>query len=78
MELESVKSNVTVDSKNSKIETIRQDALPDSQSGKPQHPYTNEDTRQIIDKILSIAKEIGWLCERKSPLESDSAQPLAK
>lgn len=76
MELESIKSNATVDSKNSKLEISRQDALPDSQSGKSQ--YANEDIRQIIDRILSIAKEIGWLCERKSPLESDSAQPLAK
>lgn len=52
----------------------RQDTLPDSQ------PYSTnnvqEDISQIINRILSIAREISWLSELKAPVENDTIVPV--
>lgn len=52
----------------------RQDTLPDSQ------PYSTnnvqEDISQIINRILSIAREISWLSELKAPVENDTIDPV--
>ena len=47
----------------------RQDTLPDSQQYST---YVQEDIPQIINRILSIAREISWLSEIKAPVEHDT------
>jgi len=66
-----------VNNKISKIEDIamRQDTLPDSQN---ESQNVQDDIRPIINRILSIAKEIGWLSEHKAPVENDNVKPISR
>lgn len=50
----------------------KQKILPDGQNG--QEACGAEEVRQIIDRMLTIAQEIGWLSERKVPVENDSME----
>ncbi|MBP2634509.1 MAG: hypothetical protein H6Q72_416 [Firmicutes bacterium] len=54
----------------------RQDSLPDNQY----HSTNNvqEDISQIINRILSIAREISWLSERKAPVENDNISSVSR
>lgn len=55
---------------------VRPDTLPDNQ----QHSTNNvqEDISQIINRILSIAREISWLSERKAPVENDNISSASR
>lgn len=66
-----------VDSKNtsSADSADKQETLPDSQNG--QETCGSEEVRQIINRILTIAQEIGWLSERKVPVENDSIEAVS-
>ncbi|WP_434133277.1 hypothetical protein KIAC18_001442 [Sporomusa sphaeroides] len=52
-----------------------QKILPDSQNR--QEACGAEEVRQIIDRMLTIAQEIGWLSERKVPVENDNMETAA-
>ncbi len=54
---------------------LRQHTLPDTQSAKA--ACVQNEIPQIIDKMVSIAREIGWLSERKAPVESGSEEPAS-
>ena len=53
----------------------KQKILPDGQNG--QETCGAEEVRQIIDRMLTIAQEIGWLSERKVPVENDKMETAA-
>ena len=65
-----------LDNKEFKFEGIdvKQDTLPGSQDS--QAKYVQDDLSSIIDRMLSIAKEICVLSEYKVPAESDSTDTM--
>lgn len=65
-----------LDNKGFKFEGIdvKQDTLPGSQDA--QAKYVQDDLSSIIDRMLSIAKEICVLSEHKVPAESDSTDAV--
>ncbi len=54
----------------SKASTIGQNFLPDSQQKSAKNDQ--DDITQIINRILTLAREISCLSEHKSPVENDS------
>ena len=72
----SIAGNVDTQKAGSEQPMVRQHTLPESQI--PAAECTQNEVPQIINKIVSIAREIGWLSDRKVPVESDSDEPVSQ
>ena len=54
---------------------LGQHTLPETQSAEA--ACIHNEIPQIIDRMVSIAREIGWLSDRKAPVESGSDEPAS-
>lgn len=61
---------------NAESKDKRQETQPTNQAASATE--FEEDVHQIIKKITSIAQEIGWLAERKAPVENASTVSASK